>query len=156
MRRTPGLKPTPHVRRTSCGSPRIAAARGRSPLGCSPRAPGRSAAERAFHFAVIDEVMFGYGGDPNIQYVEIRDDNGGQNLTAHAILGYFNTDGIVRRGHPRGASQRARGHRERPLHHGEHRLRCRCRHHAGVHVHAGRRCPPAGMICFGGGGHRAR
>ncbi|MBI5285521.1 MAG: hypothetical protein HY874_10550 [Chloroflexi bacterium] len=50
-------------------------------------------ADAAFHFAVIDEVMFGYGGDPNIQYVEMRMLVSGQNVTAHAILGYFNTDG---------------------------------------------------------------
>jgi hypothetical protein len=37
--------------------------------------------------------MFGYGGDPNIQYVEIKMVAAGQNITAHAILGYFNADG---------------------------------------------------------------
>ncbi len=49
--------------------------------------------EAAFHFAVIDEAMFGYGTDPNIQYVEIRATSAGQIFTAHAILGYFNADG---------------------------------------------------------------
>jgi hypothetical protein len=50
-------------------------------------------AEALFHFAVIDEVMWGYGADPNIQYVEIKMLSSGQNLTAHEILGYFNADG---------------------------------------------------------------
>lgn len=49
--------------------------------------------EAAFHLAVIDEVMSGYGGDPNVQFVEIRMISSGQNVTAHAILGYFNGDG---------------------------------------------------------------
>ena len=49
--------------------------------------------DAAFHFAVIDELMFGYGGDPDIQYVEIRMLSSGQNVTQHAIVGYFNSDG---------------------------------------------------------------
>lgn len=50
-------------------------------------------AEAAFHFAAISEVMFGYNGDPNIQYVEVQMQTSGQNLTAHAILGYFDSTG---------------------------------------------------------------
>ena len=49
--------------------------------------------EAAFHIAVINEVMFGYGADPNVQYVEIQANAAGQSITAHAILGYFNADG---------------------------------------------------------------
>jgi hypothetical protein len=56
----------------------------------SDRAPK---AEAAFHFAVIDEAMFGYAADPSVQYVEIRATFAGQIFTAHAILGYFNADG---------------------------------------------------------------
>ncbi len=29
-------------------------------------------APAAFHFSVIDEIMTSYGGDPNVQFVEIR------------------------------------------------------------------------------------
>jgi hypothetical protein len=47
-----------------------------------------------FHFAVIDEVMAGYDGDPNIQYIEIRQTSAGQNLVAHSIIGYFNAAGV--------------------------------------------------------------
>ena len=62
-------------------------------IALATTAPPPEKAEGAFHFAVIDEVMFGYGGDPNIQYVEVKMLAGGQNITANAILGYFNTDG---------------------------------------------------------------
>src|SRR5262245_48356629 len=47
-----------------------------------------------FHFAVIDEVMAGYNGDSNVQYIEIRTTSGGQNLVAHSIIGYFNSAGV--------------------------------------------------------------
>lgn len=50
-------------------------------------------AEAAFHFAAISEVMFGYNGDPDIQYVEVVMQTAGQNITAHAILGYFDAAG---------------------------------------------------------------
>lgn len=56
----------------------------------SERAPRT---EAAFHIAVINEVMFGYGADPNIQYVEIQANAAGQSVTAHAILGYFDAAG---------------------------------------------------------------
>ncbi len=56
-------------------------------------APRPEKAEGAFHFEVIDEVMFGRAGDPDVQYVEMRMLAGGQNITAHSILGYFNSDG---------------------------------------------------------------
>lgn len=50
-------------------------------------------AEAAFHFAAISEVMFGYNGDPDVQFVEVQMQSAGQNLTAHAILGYFDATG---------------------------------------------------------------
>ena len=56
--------------------------------GGSPKPAGA-----LFHFAVIDEVMAGYNGDPNVQYVEIRQTSSGQNLVAHSIIGYFNAAG---------------------------------------------------------------
>src|SRR3989442_9730058 len=40
----------------------------------------------AFHLALIDEVMSGAGGDPNVQYVEIRMLSGAQNQVARTRL----------------------------------------------------------------------
>lgn len=57
-------------------------------------AVGRSErAEALFHFAVIDEVMFGYDGDADIQYVEIRMLSSGQNITTNSRLSAWNADG---------------------------------------------------------------
>lgn len=50
-------------------------------------------ADAAFHFAVIDEAMFGYGGDQDIQYVEIRMLASGQNITKASRLSAWNADG---------------------------------------------------------------
>lgn len=50
-------------------------------------------AEAAFHFAEIDEVMFGKGGDPDIQYVEIQMLSGGQNIVGNSRLSAWNADG---------------------------------------------------------------
>jgi hypothetical protein len=50
-------------------------------------------AEAAFHFAVIDEVMFGKAGDPDIQYVEVKMELSGQNIVANSRLSAWNADG---------------------------------------------------------------
>jgi len=50
-------------------------------------------ARALFHFAVIDEIMTSYGGDPNVQFVEIDMLALGQNLVANSILGVFDTSG---------------------------------------------------------------
>ncbi len=47
----------------------------------------------AFHFAVIDEIMTSYGGDPNVQFVEIRMLTIGQTLVAGTVLGAFDPSG---------------------------------------------------------------
>ncbi len=47
----------------------------------------------AFHFAVIDEIMTSYGGDPNVQFVEIRMLTIGQSLVAGTVLGAFGPSG---------------------------------------------------------------
>lgn len=49
--------------------------------------------EAAFHFANIDEVMFGYGGDSSLQYVEIRMLAAGQNIIRGSRLSAWNADG---------------------------------------------------------------
>jgi len=48
-------------------------------------APGQA----VFHFAVIDEVMSGAGGDSTLQYVEIRMLGAGQNNVCHSRLTVF-------------------------------------------------------------------
>ncbi len=47
----------------------------------------------AFHFAVIDEIMTSYGGDPNVQFVEIRMLAIGQSLVTGTVLRAFGPDG---------------------------------------------------------------
>src|SRR5437762_1022387 len=47
--------------------------------------PGRA----AFHFAVIDEMMSGAGGNTSVQYVEIRMLGAGQNNVCHSRLTVF-------------------------------------------------------------------
>jgi hypothetical protein len=37
--------------------------------------------------------MFGYNGDPDVQFVDVQMQSARQNLTAHAILGYFDAAG---------------------------------------------------------------
>jgi hypothetical protein len=46
-------------------------------------------AHAVFHIAVIDEVMSGAGGDPTVQYVEIRMLSGLQNSVCHSRLTVF-------------------------------------------------------------------
>ena len=53
---------------------------------------GRSA-NAAFHFAVIDEVMTSYGGNTQIQFVEIRMLGPSQNFITDSVLGAFAADG---------------------------------------------------------------
>ncbi len=50
-------------------------------------------ADALFHFAVIDEVQFGRGADPSLQFVEIRMLAGGQNLVSNSRLSAWNADG---------------------------------------------------------------
>ena len=57
----------------------------------SPAAPARA----LFHFAVIDEVMSGAGGNPRVQYVEIRMTDAGQVVIANTRLTAFDCDGTV-------------------------------------------------------------
>jgi hypothetical protein len=49
--------------------------------------------QAVFHFAVIDEVMTSYGGDANVQFVEIRMLSSGQNLVMNSVLGAFDASG---------------------------------------------------------------
>jgi len=46
-----------------------------------------------YHFANIDEIISGMGGDPTAQYVEIRMLFGGQGSVAHSRLTAFSCDG---------------------------------------------------------------
>ncbi|HEV7734785.1 MAG TPA: hypothetical protein VGR62_21625 [Candidatus Binatia bacterium] len=46
-----------------------------------------------FHVAEINEVMSGVGGDPAVQYVEIRLKAGGQNMVADSRLTVFDCEG---------------------------------------------------------------
>jgi hypothetical protein len=50
-------------------------------------------AEAAFHLAHIEEVMFGYGGDSSLQYVEIRMLAAGQNIVRGSRLSAWNANG---------------------------------------------------------------
>jgi hypothetical protein len=50
-------------------------------------------ARALFHIAHVHEVMSGAGGDPSVQYVEIRMAAGGQNVTGNTRLTAFNCDG---------------------------------------------------------------
>jgi len=47
----------------------------------------------AFHIAVIDEVMTSYGGDPTVQFVEIRMLAAGQTVVGGSQLGVFDAAG---------------------------------------------------------------
>jgi len=46
-----------------------------------------------FHFAVINEVMTSYNGDPDVQFVEIRMLTSSQNFVQNSVLGVFDADG---------------------------------------------------------------
>ncbi len=49
--------------------------------------------QAVYHFANIDEIMSGMGGDPTAQYVEIRMLFAGQGSVAHSRLTAFSCDG---------------------------------------------------------------
>src|SRR5580765_1141025 len=50
-------------------------------------------ASALFHLAVIDEVMTSYGGDPNVQFIEIRMLAGSQNFVQNSVLAAFDNTG---------------------------------------------------------------
>ena len=50
-------------------------------------------AHSAFHIMHLTEVMSGFNGDPDVQYVELELDLAGQNLVASTRLTAFNQDG---------------------------------------------------------------
>lgn len=50
-------------------------------------------AAATFHISQINEVMFGAGGDANLQYVEIKMLSSGQNLVHNTRLSAWNADG---------------------------------------------------------------
>ncbi len=52
-------------------------------------------AHATFHIMSISEVMSGFNGDPNVQYVELRMDQPGQNAVNQTRLTAFNADGSV-------------------------------------------------------------
>lgn len=53
---------------------------------------GVRATNALFHLAVIDEVMTSYGGDSDVQFVEVRMLAGSQNFVAHSIFAAFDTN----------------------------------------------------------------
>jgi len=50
-------------------------------------------ANALFHLAVIDEVMTSYGGDPNVQFIEIRMLAGSQQFVQNSVLAAFDNTG---------------------------------------------------------------
>ncbi len=46
-----------------------------------------------FHLALLDEVMTSYGGDPNVQFVEVRMLSGAQNFVVHSVFAAFDSSG---------------------------------------------------------------
>lgn len=46
-----------------------------------------------FHLAVIDEVLTSYGGDGNVQFVEMRMLSGLQNFVGHSVFAAFDSSG---------------------------------------------------------------
>lgn len=60
-------------------------------LGLATVFPTRSLA--TFHLMVIDEVLTSYGGDPSVQFVELRMVGLGQNFVADTVLGVFDSFG---------------------------------------------------------------
>lgn len=50
-------------------------------------------ADAIFHIAVIDEVMSGFDGDPDVQFMEVRMDFPGQHLVNDTRLTAWNADG---------------------------------------------------------------
>ncbi len=55
--------------------------------------PSPAPSSAIFHLAVIDEVMSGFNGDPDVQYVEVRMDFPNQNFVNDTRLTAFNADG---------------------------------------------------------------
>ena len=47
----------------------------------------------AFHFSEIDEIMTSYGGDPNVQFLEIQMLLGSQGIVSGSQIGAFDTSG---------------------------------------------------------------
>jgi hypothetical protein len=56
-------------------------------------------ADAAFHFAVIDEVMTSYGGDANVQFIEIRMTAAGQNFVSGTSVGIWDAAGVFQGTH---------------------------------------------------------
>ncbi len=54
---------------------------------------GPGSAHALFDLAVIDEVMTSYGGDPNVQFVEIKQLAIAQNFVANSVLAVFDATG---------------------------------------------------------------
>ena len=54
-----------------------------------------SPAHATFHIMSITEVMVGIGGDPDAQYVELREELAGQHLVTNTRLAAFNADGTT-------------------------------------------------------------
>ena len=46
-----------------------------------------------FHLALIDEVMTSYGGDANVQFIEVNMLAGSQNFVAHSVFAAFDDTG---------------------------------------------------------------
>src|SRR5215813_13995536 len=46
-----------------------------------------------FHAAVIDEVMTSYGGDPTVQFIEVRMLAAAQGFVQHSVLAAFDSNG---------------------------------------------------------------
>ena len=52
-----------------------------------------TAAKALFHLAVIDEILTSYGGDPNVQFIEMRMLAGSQNLVSNSVFAAFDASG---------------------------------------------------------------
>lgn len=55
--------------------------------------PAPQPSHAIFHIAFISEVMSGFNGDPEVQFVEVRMDFPGQHLVHDTRLTVFNADG---------------------------------------------------------------
>ena len=62
-------------------------------LGFSWLSSQREAAA-IYHIAAISEVMSGFNGDPDVQYLEIRMDAPGQHLVSRTVLSVFDEDSV--------------------------------------------------------------
>jgi hypothetical protein len=54
---------------------------------------GAHTSHALFHLAVIDEIMASYGGDPNVQFIEVRMLAASQNLVANSVFAAFDANG---------------------------------------------------------------